>query len=327
MSIDSSVTSRQIFVQRYSKGEARRLIAHLTRLKKTLIDLINEHYDKPNIKTLIKKVKQATKQEIEALMDDLTESSLSLAVVEAAFLVKVIQIASNAPISPLTNKQVESLVLSKKMRLQAGKVAFKSTIQHLMTDFSRAQSRNILNIITAGEINGTPSKEVAARLGQMIGTKSAAQTDALIRTINNHVTATARAGLYRKNKHMFSGERYTAKLDSSTTIGCASLDGTIFKVGKGVFPPRHWGCRSARAPILKEQYQTDQTREDERKLLSKQTYGEWLADRSDKVQNEILGINRAELFRSGKISIEQFTDKTGKVYTLKQLERLNPLLF
>jgi hypothetical protein len=38
------------------------------------------------------------------------------------------------------------------------------------------------------------------------------------------------------------------------------------------------------------------------------------------VQDKVLGKTRGELFRSGKLTLDKFTDKTGEVYTLKELE-------
>jgi hypothetical protein len=57
------------------------------------------------------------------------------------------------------------------------------------------------------------------------------------------------------------------------------------------------------------------------------TYGGWLKKQPASVQDEVLGIERAKLFRSGKLSIGKFTDDTGKVYTLDQLKKLEPLAF
>jgi SPP1 gp7 family putative phage head morphogenesis protein len=56
----------------------------------------------------------------------------------------------------------------------------------------------------------------------------------------------------------------------------------------------------------------------------KMTYGDWLRGQPEKFQNEVLGKRRADLFRSGSVTIEQFTDPTGKTLTLKQLEDLLP---
>ena len=57
-----------------------------------------------------------------------------------------------------------------------------------------------------------------------------------------------------------------------------------------------------------------------RPINAKLTYGAWLKKQPQALQDEVLGVERAKLFRSGKVSIQRFTDDTGKVYTLEQLK-------
>ena len=57
------------------------------------------------------------------------------------------------------------------------------------------------------------------------------------------------------------------------------------------------------------------------------TYGGWLGGQPAEVQDEILGADRGKLFRSGGLAIDKFTDDTGIVYSLDELESRNPLAF
>jgi hypothetical protein len=43
--------------------------------------------------------------------------------------------------------------------------------------------------------------------------------------------------------------------------------------------------------------------------------------------DEALGIERSRLFRAGKLGIDKFVDPTGRVYTLSELESMNPIVF
>jgi hypothetical protein len=49
------------------------------------------------------------------------------------------------------------------------------------------------------------------------------------------------------------------------------------------------------------------------------TYGGWLKGQSEEFQNDVLGPQRAQLFRSGKVKIDRFTDSNGRVLTLDEL--------
>ena len=97
-------------------------------------------------------------------------------------------------------------------------------------------------------------------------------------------------------------------------------------------PPLHWGCRSLRTPKVNPEYDLGSEITGERASVNgpvsgSVTYGGWLNRQGADVQNEVLGVERAKLFRSGKLSISKFSDDSGKVYSLKRLEELNPLAF
>jgi len=72
----------------------------------------------------------------------------------------------------------------------------------------------------------------------------------LLRTAVNAFSNMARNQVVLANRDVVEFERYTATLDSHTTIICAGLDGNIYKVDEGRFPPQHFGCRSIRVPAL-----------------------------------------------------------------------------
>ncbi len=45
------------------------------------------------------------------------------------------------------------------------------------------------------------------------------------------------------------------------------------------------------------------------------------------VQDDILGVTRAEMFRAKKITVDRFTDARGNVLTLDQLKKKDQSLF
>ena len=54
-------------------------------------------------------------------------------------------------------------------------------------------------------------------------------------------------------------------------------------------------------------------------VSSTTSYGGWLKTQPKAFVNEALGKERSKLFRSGKLTIDKFTDPTGRRYTLEQL--------
>jgi len=101
-------------------------------------------------------------------------------------------------------------------------------------------------------------------------------------------------------------------------------------------PPAHWNCRSTTIPVIKPEFDMGAKIKGKRpsiggkgaKLVnSKTTYGGWLKKQPRAFIDEALGPRRAELFVSGKLKLERFSDSTGRVYNLLQLQRLNPIAF
>jgi hypothetical protein len=50
------------------------------------------------------------------------------------------------------------------------------------------------------------------------------------------------------------------------------------------------------------------------------TYSDWLKSRSEEMQNDILGKGKAEMWRAGKITVQDLLDQSGRPMTLKQLQ-------
>jgi hypothetical protein len=145
-----------------------------------------------------------------------------------------------------------------------------------------------------------------------------------VRTAANLTGSVARNATYRANSDVLKGEEYSAVLDGRTTITCASLDGKIYPVGEGHIPPLHYNCRSVRVPVVSDEFaalREGATRASMTGPVSSQTtYNSWLGRQSPEFQDEVLGPERARLFRSGGLSLDKFTDDAGKVYTLDELK-------
>lgn len=101
---------------------------------------------------------------------------------------------------------------------------------------------------------------------------------------------------------------------------CQALDGRVFALGKGIRPPAHIGCRSTTTPLLVGQTDILGDRASAvGPVPAKTTYSEWLLGQSVQVQNDVLGIERARLFRKSQLTLDRFVDETGRYYTLDEL--------
>ena len=105
----------------------------------------------------------------------------------------------------------------------------------------------------------------------------------------------------------------------------------IFKTGAGPRPPAHYGCRSTVVPGVKKEFQIPGLRGERASMTGpvsdKATYNSWLKTQPIDFQNEVLGIEKAKLFRNGGLHLSKFIDDKGVGYSLEKLKKLEPLAF
>ena len=112
--------------------------------------------------------------------------------------------------------------------------------------------------ITIGITQGESNVAIARRVVGTVGLRGANGVTQITRNDALAITRTAvlsfanrsRQLFFEANKDAFKKERYVATLDNRTTAICRSLDGTVYNVGDGPYPPLHFQCRSIRVAIL-----------------------------------------------------------------------------
>lgn len=321
----NELTRHQIYLDRY----ASRINNDLQPiLEQSLNNLIARLYDKSTmsqtrIMLLVREIKALIKDSIDIdFKDNLFINMQELAEYENRFTLGLIGSNSTAVIGAgFAPEVLEKTILNAKTAM-ANKTA--KNFNQLVATFSKAYQKDIGGVIQRGLVEGLSTQEMVKQIKDTYKGRTRNQAEALVRTTTNHVASITRSDTFREYDYLYKGERYVATLDSSTTVLCASLDGKIFDFGKGQMTPAHWNCRSVRVPELKDEYKIikDTTRASKGGAVSSRlTYSGWLRQQTKEVQNEVLGEQRAKLFRSGKLTLDKFVDKTGSLYTLKDLER------
>ena len=207
--------------------------------------------------------------------------------------------------------------------------------------FERNTQTRIVQQVRIGLMEGQDTPTIVRRLR---GTRANAFADGvyqasrreaemIVRTAATDASARSRKMLAEANEDIIKGEKYLATLDARTTPICRTLDNRVFEVGKGPRPPQHPNCRSTVYPVVKSWKELGlpfkETDASTRASLNGQVssdleYGSWLKKQPPEFQNNVLGPERAELFRSGKVHIDRFNDASGHRYTLDQLEKMDP---
>ena len=218
------------------------------------------------------------------------------------------------------------------------------TFGQQIASISILQQRRIKGIVKQGMTENKAMVNIARDLGRSGLLASTVQLQTLTRTAitetSNYVSNTT----YKLNDDVVQGYQYVATLDSRTSLICARLDGKVYALTNknAPQPPQHFNCRSTTIPVIKSANQllnTDNNRLQKRKIAglsdsrrasingqvpAKTTYADWLKDQPNEVKLAVLGNQkRVTLFNSGKVKFSQFSNKDGKLISLKQLEELS----
>jgi len=240
------------FVERYKTGQFKKLNPFISRIMRDLraqLLVSNTIRSQARIRAKLKDVENMVLFHLKEFTDDYSGQLDLFAESEVRFGLKALGNDFDAPIPALS-------------RLRAAYYSRPFNNRHLkdaLNDFSKIQARMIRDAVSMGFFESKTTPEI---IRDVIGTRSAGYRDGLlnvtrtsasrlVRTSINHVAAVAKDTLYKANSDLISHYEWISTLDSRTSDICTSLDGNIYRAGKGRLPPAHPNCRSTTAPILK----------------------------------------------------------------------------
>lgn len=343
VSLFDAAVRHQIGLQRFSAGVVRRVLALLNRAEPDLVAQLTaalerlspESFTVERLERLLESFRDMHADLQRQLRAAIRGEIRALAGYEAGFQARLLESTAMVPtIASVTPEQVYSAALARPFQ----GVLLREALAGLET----ATARRVRDAIRIGFVEGQTVSQIVQRIR---GTRAANYADGLldwsrrdvrsvVQTAVAHTANVARQETYRAN----DVERwmFVATLDNRTTITCASLSGKTFSIGRGPMPPRHWNCRSTSIPLLPGQTELDGTRASVdyrgdrpvgRQVDANMSFSTWLRGQGTEVQNEVLGVERARLFRAHRIEVDRFTDSTGRVYTLDELRRRDAALF
>jgi SPP1 gp7 family putative phage head morphogenesis protein len=209
---------------------------------------------------------------------------------------------------------------------------------------SIAERKRLDSVIRKGIADGISEAEIAleVRKGNVFNI-SRTQSLGLVRTAMTSVVVQSDHEVYKANAKALQGWQYVAVLDSRTTPICAHRDGTVYPISDTKhLPPSHWNCRSTTVPVVYSwadlgklegvaqiRKRNLETLTDEQKAFYdgqtplKESYQDWLLRQPINVQLRHLGdTTRLELFNSGKLTLDKFTNDKGSSIGIKELRQL-----
>lgn len=331
------IIARQIDIFRFAAGERQKVINLLKQLEDDLIDKLRQAdltaTRRADLTRLLTQAQTAINDYYRRAADQVGQSLTGLARVEAASTATslttvfqgalAVQLPSETYFSTLVSDTlIQGAPSAQWWQRQAGDAAFR-----------------FANEVRQGLAQAETTDQIIRRIrapGVMAVTRKNAAT--LVNTSVQTVANGARMATMRANADIVKGVKQLSTLDGHTSTICLAYSGGEWDMeGKPINgtklpfnggPPRHFNCRSVLVPITKtfKELGVDlpepaaTTRAASGGPLSAGTTMKEFIERKGKAfTDELLGPGRAELYREGKITLQQLVDQTGRPLTLEQL--------
>jgi len=199
-------------------------------------------------------------------------------------------------------------------------------------------------VIRKGIAEGSTVDEIALAIRKGNVTNiTRQQSKALVTTATTSVVAQADHAVYKANEKSLAGWQYVSVLDSRTSSVCAARDGKIYRIDeKEMLPPAHFNCRSTTVPVFKnwkdvaelegvanvrkqniKDMTPDQLAKYDGQTALRESYNDWLRRQPVEVKLKHLGdYKRVELFNSGELTLDKFTNEKGYSVGINELRAL-----
>ncbi len=323
-----------VYLERYKSQSVRKIISLLNKVDDDLTEQIIKRLIKIEDRGLdigkdttkrLNELRDIIKKQrfdiIGQLNDQMELDLVDFAEYEADFQVKLIENAVPVEIAlakPAVS-QLRAAALSQPFRGRLLKEWFDG--------LANADAQRINDAVRIGITEGQTTDQIVRRIrGTKVNQYSDGVLDitrreaaAIVRTATAHVSHAASMQVYNDNAEVIRGLKWVSTLDGRTSAVCRSRDGKIYEVGKTPPVPAHFNCRSRVVPYLGNIDIKGSRAAQGGAVPDDVSYGDWLRKQDKDVQEDILGVKKAGLFRNG-MKLDRFVDKTGREYTLDELK-------
>jgi SPP1 gp7 family putative phage head morphogenesis protein len=203
-------------------------------------------------------------------------------------------------------------------------------LQDWYNGLSDGHFRRVKQAVMQGYVEGQTTDEIVQQMQQFTQGRSRRAAETAARTALTHTSNVARNESYRRNRRVIRAVEWVATLDGRTTAVCRARDGKTWPVDEGPRPPAHPACRSTTIPVVKslrelgikaDTKDIKTTRASMNGQVSSElNYDRWLRKQPKAFQEDVLGREKAKLFRAG-LKMDRFVDEGGREFTLKEIEK------
>lgn len=334
-----------VWMERYKSSEVKKIISLLNKADDDLVAQIAARltrieargYDLGKTTTkrldeLLKFVKDERAEAMKALYEVNRDDLFDFAQYEAEFQSRVI---TSSAASAGVSVEMAAPALSQLKAAATSQPFQGRLLREWYRDLAADTAKKVSDAVKIGIVEGQTTDQIVRRIK---GTRARQYRDgvleisrnhaqAIVRTATAHVANRAKQELYAANEDILEGVKWISTLDGRTSARCRSLDSKIFPVNSGPRPPQHFNCRSAVIAYLGPSSIKGTRASAVGPVPDDQDYGTWLRKQPVAVQNEALGVKKAQLFRKARLPIDRFSDTTGREYTLDELRKKDAWAF
>lgn len=325
-----AILSRELNLNRFDADLRRRVNAELNKLDAEVLQKLRGNPANWNRTEFNEKLREVRKV-INEYYDDIARMTANdmagLSESEAIFLQSTVnELADTELIQTIPTKdQLSSLSISSMIQ---GALLASWWLKQAADTYFRISTQSRIAY-------GSGEKDIADRVTDQLKV-SKRNAESVVRTSVRTVASNTREKLYAINSSIFKGKLYVAVLDNRTSIQCIAYDGSTYDmdnkpIGKKSLPyrelPAHFNCRSMYVPILKSAKEIGMdipksTRSSMDGQVPEETsFKDFLEKKGVAFQDEVLGKGKAQLWRDGKITLQDLLDQSGNPIPLKELDK------
>jgi SPP1 gp7 family putative phage head morphogenesis protein len=274
--IQDGTLRHAIDVQRYSRGEVRRILSLLNESDRELIATLQSRlsslpvpvdFKSQRLLSLRADIRRARTAIMARLQGTLAQDLKGLVGVEAGAEKELLDFA-------VPFEYNFASVSLEQLRTAVTEQPFQG--RNLGDWWRRLQTADQDRIMSQIQLGYSQGEGVPAVMRRIRGTRAAGYTDGVlattrrnaetvVRTAVNHFSNVAREAVWDANSDVIDGLRWTSTLDGRTTLICMRRDGQVAMVGEkplppdviplsppGARPPAHPNCRSVMTPYISE---------------------------------------------------------------------------
>lgn len=325
-----ALTRHQIYLQRYASGRVNAALPFIRRLARELRARVAEDdltaFEAMRLTALQRDLERIAAGTLAAVEQQLTLDLEGLAEYEAQWANRILAGAVVVDTAAVAPELVRAAITTVPMKLLSGDEVREVTIQQAFREFAGSIAQDVRQTVQAGIVTGETTPNIARQVSSLVDNRTRRQAETLVRTATNHAGNTARMEVWKRNADIITHEKFAATLDGRTTLQCSGNDGKVSPLGTGPRPPLHWACRSVLIPQVRPDLRIpglDSKRSSiDGPVDASLTYDGFLRRQDEAFQNDVLGLERAKLFRAG-MPVSRFTDASGRTYTLAELRAID----